>query len=115
MYDLLIRNNASKEITIKRGIENTSGTNLYLAFEVDLTDLPNGEYTYVAIYNKRDDVTYETNPVLLNTIVKCNEGELKLGDLKPITGVMRIGEVESPNTYNKRNDNKTIYYYKKKK
>lgn len=114
MFDILIQNNASKEIFILPQMENMSENNLYLQF--DNVNFPSGvvdgEYTYAVIYNDRDDVVYETNIVLMKTVLKTGEGDFVLGDLKPLTGLLRVGEVQDSNTY-KKDENKTIYYYKK--
>lgn len=117
MYDILIQNNASKKIWVLEQLENASDNNLYLQFDnVTLpSDAEDGEYNYAIIYNGREDVEYETNAVLLKTKVICGDGEYLLEDLKPMTGLMRVGKVTSQNTYksDKEKDNNTIYYYKK--
>lgn len=114
MFDILIQNNASKEIFILKQLENVSDSNLYLQFEdVDLpAAVKGGEYTYAVIFNDREDVEYETKSLLLKTVLHTDEGDFILGDLKPITGLLRVGEIETINQY-KKDENKPIYYYKK--
>lgn len=116
MFDILLQNNASREIFILHQLDNVSDTNRYLEFvDVTLPDgMNDGEYSYAVIYNGRDDVVYEPNAALLRTLVKTSEGDYHLGDLKPITGILKVGKPQPLNTYNtdKEKDNKTIYYYK---
>lgn len=112
-YDILIQNNGSKEIFIISGQTNTSDNHLYFKFE-DLI-LPeraqDGEYTYAIINNDLPDVEYELKSVLLDSKVSVSGQTYTLRDLKPVVGLMRVGEVEDKNTY-RETDNKT-YYYKK--
>lgn len=116
MFDIILQSNASREVFVLRNLDNVSQTNRYLEFiDVTLPDgAEDGEYTYAVIFNDRDDVAYEPNAVLLKTIVKTSEGDYYLGDLKPITGILKVGKPQPLNTYNtdKEKDNKTIYYYK---
>lgn len=113
MFDILLQNNASKEIHILKGLTNVSESHLYLDFkDVEMPmEVKDGEYTYAVIYNEREDVTYEVNTILMNTLVKTDEGSVILADLKPITGLLRVGDIESITNYPK-DENKKVYYYK---
>ena len=108
MYDIIIQNNATKEITLVSGQTNVSTSHLYLQFDNVELDLPDGEYTIVALVNNRDDVEYEFTTPILDTMVKTEEGDVKLKYLNPNIHIMRIGKVEQINKYDKTN---VIFYY----
>ena len=121
MFDILFQNNASREFTILTGLTNTSTTDLYLQFEGIELDVPEGEYTYAVLCNSRYDVQYETKTPILDTIVHTNDGDVILKDLCPLTGLMRVGEIDETNVYDtekadtfpydgKKDNNSTIYY-----
>lgn len=117
-YTLLLQNNASKQFYTFDKLENTSTTNLYVRFEVEL-DLPEGEYTYVFFVNNRDDVTYTFKTPILTTILHFeDEDDIILRDIQPSTGLMRVGqEIKPANTYDFPDDdnntpgNTPIFYY----
>ena len=50
-FDIIFVNNASKKVKILQKQENVSEDKDYLCFENVELDLPDGEYTYAAIYN----------------------------------------------------------------
>lgn len=111
-FDILLQNNASKQIFILEGLEPNEGTfALSLTFEdVDMPEgVQDGEYTYAVIRNNRSDVEYDTNQVLLETVVKADGRTLKLADLRPLTGILRIGDIQQTNKYEK--DSNKPYYY----
>ena len=85
-----------------------------LYIEFDNLDIPdnaqNGEYSYAVIFNGRDDVEYEFKNVLLDSVVKTDDGNVLLRDLKPIVGLLRIGKVKELNEYKGNTTNN--YYYK---
>lgn len=112
MYDILIQNNTSREVFIIKGLENASNDELYLQFDgVDMPEgVKDGEYTYAVIRNDRDDVVYEPNTVLLETLIKTDEGNIRLRYLSPIVGLLRVGKIEEKNVYDTNNKNKTYYY-----
>lgn len=109
MYDIIIQNNTTRQVFLIRA-ENTSDDARYLQFEdIDIpSEAKDGEYTYAVIRNDRGDVEYEYNNVLIDSTVKTGDGDIKLKYLSPITGLLRIGEMEDKNTY--RRNNKIVYY-----
>jgi len=111
-YDLLIMNNASKEFFVYSGLTDESTNHLYYQFDVEL-DVPDGEYTYALYRNNRDDVELDLNIPLLNTIIHTGDGDVKLNDLQPSTGLLQIGPQEPHivNEYDKTQDNNLIFYY----
>lgn len=113
LYDIIIQNNGDKRMWVLRGLENVSDTHLYLDFEdVELPEgAEDGEYTYACIQNSLQEAQYDLKTAILDTIVTVDGSEFKLKDLKPITGIIRVGEVTDKNIYqDKKNKN---YYYKK--
>lgn len=117
-FDIIFMNNASKKVKILQKQENVSKDQDYLRFENVHLDLPDGEYTYAAIWNARDDVRYDVKNDLLETVVMTNVGNVPLKFLRPLTGLL-MAKNENKKTlfYNpKRKDgvytqNLTIFYY----
>lgn len=111
-YDLLLQNNASKEFFIYSGLTDISINHLYFQFDAEL-NVPDGEYTYAVLVNNRDDVEYDLNIPLLNTILHTGEGDVLLSDLQPSTGLLQVGEGKPvyDNVYDETQDNNTIFYY----
>lgn len=110
-FDIILVNNASKEVKILQKCTNVSDNILYLEFEnIDL-NLPDGEYTYAVIYNNRDDVSYDIKNEVLASMVITSEGDVPLRLLRPLTGLLTIknGDNKNPLFYN---PNKTVFYYK---
>ena len=117
-FDIIFVNNASKKVKILQKQENVSQDKDYLCFENVELGLPDGEYTYAAIYNARDDVRYDVKNDLLETIVMTNEGNVPLKVLRPLMGLLMVkNENKKTLFYNpKREDgvyaqNLTIFYY----
>ena len=112
-YDLLLQNNASKEFFIYSGLTDTGDNHLYYKFNVDLSSLKSAEYTYVVLINNRDDVEYDMNTPILDTILHTGEGDVVLRDLQPSTGLLQIGDGAPvyKNIYDKTQDNDLIFYY----
>lgn len=112
--DLILQNSSDKRIWLISGLTDVSTSERYVQFDdVDLPeDMPDGEYYYALIINNRDDVAYEFKTDLLKTIVKTDEGDVLLKDLKPLVGLLRVGQVKDNAIYQER-ENKT-YYYKKR-
>ena len=90
-YDLLLQNNASKEFFIYSGLRDTGDNHLYY----------------------RDDVEYDMNTPILDTILHTGEGDVVLRDLQPSTGLLQIGDGAPvyENIYDKSQDNDLIFYY----
>ena len=111
-YDLLLENNASKEFFIYSGLTDISDNHLYYRFETEI-DVPYGEYTDVLLINNRDDVEYNLNIPILNTILHTGEGDVLLRDLQPSTGLLQIGDGVPvyENLYDETQDNNLIFYY----
>lgn len=103
-FDIIFVNNASKKIKILQKQENVSEDKDYLCFENVELDLPDGEYTYAAIYNARDDVRYDVKNDLLETIVLTDEGNVPLKVLRPLMGLLMV-----------KNENKKTLFYNPKK
>ena len=112
-YDLLLQNNASKEFFIYSGLTDTGDNHLYYKFNIDLSTLKSAEYTYVVLINNRDDVQYDLNTPILDTILHTGEGDVLLRDLQPSTGLLQIGDGAPvyENVYDDTQDNNLIFYY----
>lgn len=117
-FDIIFVNNASKKVKILQKQENVSEDKDYLCFENVELDLPDGEYTYAAICNSRDDVRYDVKNDLLETVVLTDEGNVPLKVLRPFTGLLMVkNENKKTLFYNPtRKDgvyaqNLTIFYY----
>ena len=117
-FDIIFMNNASKKVKILQKQENVSEDKDYLCFENVELDLPDGEYTYAAIFNARDNVRYDVKNDLLETIVMTGEWNIPLKVLRPLTGLLMVkNENKKTLFYNpKREDgvyaqNLTIFYY----
>ena len=111
MFDLILQNNASKELHLFTGLENTSDTNLFCRFNLNLDALRDGEYTYWLIFDGREDVTFDLNEVPLESVLHTEDGDVKLKDLKPKTGFLRIGQPVN-SCVSRENTNKTEYLYR---
>lgn len=111
-YDIILQNNASKQVILLPGVEDTSESHLYHLFEVRI-DAPEGEYTYCIVYNERDDVEYEFKTPLLDTVLHYGDDEsIVLRLLQPDTGLLRIGTtIEPENIYQDDENNDTTFYY----
>lgn len=117
-FDIIFVNNASKKVKILQKQENVSEDKDYLSFENVELDLPDGEYTYAAIFNSRDDVRYNVKNDLLETIVMTDEGDVPLKVLRPLMGLLMVKNEEKKTLfYNPTRDNGvytqnlTIFYY----
>lgn len=117
-FDIIFVNNASKKVKILQKQENVSEDKDYLSFVNVELDLPDGEYTYAAIYNSRDDVRYNVKNDLLETIVMTDEGNIPLKVLRPLMGLLMVKNEEKKTLfYNPTRENGvytqnlTIFYY----
>lgn len=120
-FDIILQNNASREIFLLQKQKNRSESNNYLLFEnVNLpSNIPSGEYNYAIIANMRYDVKYEFQNDLLDSLVKTDEGDIELRDLRPFVGLLKIESdgnkmmfYEQREEGSKYSQNVTIYYYK---
>ena len=117
-FDIIFMTNASKKVKILQKQENVSDGKDCLRFENVELDLPDGEYTYAAIYNARDDVRYDVKNDLLETVVMTDEGNVPLKVLRPLMGLL-MAKNENKKTlfYNPKKEdgvyaqNLTIFYY----
>lgn len=118
-YDVILQNNATKETILYTGLEDSSENHLYHIFDLNL-DLPEGEYTYAALLNMRDDVSYAFKVPLIDSLVHTEDGDTILKYLQPLTGLIRIGDdVVTANIYDDiapesggtNNNNNEIFYY----
>ena len=103
-FDIIFVNNASKKVKILQKQENVSEDKDYLLFENVELDLPDGEYTYAAIFNARYDVRYDVKNDLLETVVLTGERNVPLKVLRPLTGLLMV-----------KNENKKTLFYNPKK
>ena len=100
---------------------NRSESINFLLFEnIELpSNIPDGEYNYAIIGNMRDDVKYEFQNDLLESLVKTQDGNILLKNLRPFTGLLKVkGDNGKMMFYEQREEgptytqNMTIYYYK---
>lgn len=112
-YLFIYRNNASNETNnfVTSGVQTKE---LYITISADLDSLPEGEYTYALVpFNGSDEyynaMTFKYGGNLLDTTISCLDGDVVLRDLNPATGLFRIGEIGTINTYD--DDNNKTYYY----
>lgn len=116
-YDILLQNNATREVFILNKVRSEEETRLFIRFEsvVLPTTAPNGEYTYAVIKNLREDVRYMPKADFLDTLAEVDDMSYTLRDLKAITGLLRVGEVEDSAVYQEKAKNKNYYYKNTKK
>ena len=112
-YDLILQDNGSKQFFVFSGLTDLSENHLYYKFNIDLSSLKSAEYTYVVLINNRDDVVYDMNLPILETILHTGEGDVLLRDLQPSTGLLQIGDGVPvyENVYDETQDNNLIFYY----
>lgn len=108
-YVLTIQNNASKTITHYKGLDDVADNPLYHLFKNIELDVPDGEYTYYLIYSNSSDIQFEDNPVPMESIVKTPLETLKMKDMRPATGLLRVGNVEDTAKYKKNNTKEYLY------
>lgn len=111
-YDIFFQNNGNKTIYEVLGAFESESDYYTLRFEnFELPEgMTDGEYTYVVFINTLKDTTYRYSADILDSVVIDSEGnEFSFRDLKPLTGLMRVGQPEKENIYN--NENKKNYYY----
>lgn len=111
--DLIIQNSSDKRMWVLSGLTNVSPSERYVQFEdVEMPeDAAEGEYYYALICNDRDDVTYTLKTDVLETLIHTDDGDVILKDLKPLTGILRVGDVKEKNIYAEKKNK--VYYYKK--
>lgn len=116
-YDILLQNNATREVFILNKVISEEETRLFIRFEsvVLPQNAPNGEYTYAVIKNLREDVRYTPKADFLDTLAEVDDKSYTLRDLKAITGLLRVGEVEDSAVYQEKAKNKNYYYKSNKK
>lgn len=93
LYDILIFNNSTKKDYLFQGQADYSANKMYHTFsDVDLSELPSGEYTSYVIRNDYSTaVTWEVQDVPLNSILTYDEKQFKLIDLKPEISLLKVG------------------------
>lgn len=107
-YDLFFQNNGSKQIFEILGVNDVGCSPYYIEFEnLDMpSDMQDGEYTYLIFANSRDDVAYEFNNILQNSVAVVDDNRYRFLDLKPLIGIMRYGDPSSEFLYREDNKNK---------
>ena len=112
-YLFIYRNNASNKANyfIASGTEYQE---LYIDLAVgdNLEGENDGEYTYALVPffgNSAYTLSLQYGGNLLDTIITCPDGVVKLRDLNPATGIFRIGTIKEPDQYD-AGKNKTYYY-----
>ena len=112
-FDLIIKNNASKEVFLMQGLLDASDT--AMAYLFNNFNMPvkaqEGEYTCVLFRNGRDDVEYEFKEDILSSIAHTLEGDVELKYLRPEIFLLKYGEIT--NIYAYKNTDKTYAYRKK--
>lgn len=107
-YDLILQNCGSKEYKIYQKLENISNDPLILTFNIDLSEMVEGEYNYAVIVNMRDDVVYDFKAELTKTVLRTEEGDIRLNKLNPQIGIIKIeGNKNQPIYF----ENKIEYLY----
>lgn len=118
-YDIILQNCGSKQVFLFQKQADVSENITLISFNIDLSDLPKGDYNYAIIINMRnDEVTYDVKADLKKTIVKTNEGDVELSFLKPMMGLLRIDTdvkqtlcyTETKTSIGFENNNKTYFY-----
>ena len=110
-FDIILKNNATGKYTVVMNQIDASPTELYLQFDnVDLSNLENGEYTYVAVQDNNGSNQYNLVPDTLESKVTIGTNVVTLRSLNPFIGLMKIDSEEKEETPVYNNDN-TNYYY----
>lgn len=114
-YDILIFNNSTKKDYLFQGQEDYSCNKMYHTFsDVDLSELPSGEYTTYVIRNDYSTaVTWEVQDVPLNSILTYDEKQFKLIDLKPEISLLKVGTEATTDTSSYRAQNEEYAYRKR--
>lgn len=98
---MLIQNNASREVFVLDNLANMAMNTMFYMFEIEMpTTAPAGEYTYYiipALFVK--EVEPNAQP-LISTIIRADDSRVKLGELKPETGILH---------YQTTGDDRNIY------
>lgn len=112
-FDLIIQNNASKQIFLISGLIDTGDS--YLSYEFKNFHMPEkapeGEYTAVLFRNGRRDVEYQFSDVLLDTVAHTTAGDIQVRYLRPEIFLLKYGKAVTPYSY--RSADK-VYAYRKK-
>lgn len=116
IYDIFFQNNGSKQIFEVLRVEDKSDNPYYLSFkEFEMPEkMEDGEYTYVVFANtlREDKYRYEYKADILDSVVVVDGKEYKFKDLKPLTGLLRMGNPKKEMIYNETNKESKEYYYK---
>lgn len=112
-YDLFFQNNGSKQVFSVLGVEDVDANPYYLTFKdfVMPEGMEDGEYTYVVFADMLEGVEFEYRACLLDSVARYDGGEYEFRQLKPLTGLLRIGEpAEEGDTIFAKSNNENIYY-----
>lgn len=104
---LFIQNNATRQIYVYQNLSPAESNHLWIRFEdMDLGEIPDGEYTYALIAG--NEIEYTPKAVLLDTLIADTDMTLK--DLQPAIGLLRVGIFQEKNVYNQPEEPKHYYY-----
>lgn len=118
MYDIILQNNASKEVFLFQRQTPIEETGYYILFSLEMPDgVKEGEYTYAIVRNYRTDIEYTFKPVLLESDVysRRKDEHLTLQHLSPMTGIVAIETADgAPQLIfieGEGENNNNVYYY----
>lgn len=100
LFDLILQNCGSKQIYIYKKLVNISENPSYLTFNLDLDNIPSGDYNYSLFIDNRNDTEFIIKSDLTQSIVMTGEGNVKMSALNPMLGILRIcDKIEEPIAY----------------
>ena len=116
IYDILIFNNSTKKDYLFQAETDYSDNKMYHSFkDLDLSDLPSGEYTTYVIRNDYGTaVTWSVCDVPLNSVLTYEGKQYKLDDLKPEITLLKLG-TEAPTDKSAYRAQNEEYAYRKRK
>lgn len=112
-FDLIIQNNASKQVFLISGLTDSSDTSLaYIFKNFSMPEkAQEGEYLCLLFRNGREDVEYNYSDVLLDTVARTLDGDVQVRYLRPEIFLMKYGENGVDYVYRTKDKE---YIYRKK-
>ena len=113
MFTIIAQNSATRQEFVIEHLVNSSPSPLYYQFRrfTMPAGAPKGEYRCALIWNGRDDCVYVTSDDLMETLIKTEEGDVYLKDLRPEVFLLRYGDLEDTGLKINRDTN---YVYRRK-